>query len=80
MEVYETGRDDTAGYVLDDLAWELPSDFGDAPALKADVHDRVDTLRRIDDPPSTKDQVEPHVVASPQIRPVARQIATTCPV
>ena len=64
MKVHETGRDDVAGYVPDHRARERAPNSGDAPALKADVHDGVDTLPRIDDPPSTKDRVEFPVVSS----------------
>ncbi len=51
VKINEARRHDVPGHVANVAPGEFFADLGDAAALEADVHDGVDPLRRIEDPP-----------------------------
>ena len=64
MKIDQARRDDQSGHVLDIIAAELGADLRDAPVAETDIRDRIDPLRRIDDPPAPQHQIKRHLAAS----------------
>jgi hypothetical protein len=60
MQVDEAGHDDEATDVLNLGAIEFRADSSDPPTLEADIHHRVDTLRRIDNSAPSQNEIKLH--------------------
>jgi hypothetical protein len=66
VQVDEARRDEVARHVAHlgcGAGGEIGADRGDFAFGKADVGDRVEVLRRIDDPPALEDEIDRHQVS-----------------